>query len=409
MVKLSNQERLRPWMGVVLFAIGLTFLATLGSIMQVFLGMAGLVLTELGFLAIAILFCVIRKVSIKEVFPIKKVTGRDILGVLFMTAGAFMLNMLALGISMLFAPNVEETISDLSNFLYGNKMVYALILLFAAILPAVCEEAFMRGAVLSCFRSLKKDWVICLIVGVMFGILHLSPLRFLNTACLGAILAYVMAKKNNFILPMMIHFINNFISSAAGFLGMNASGNSSEMTEMVSATLEGTSKVSLLGSYMLAGFAAPLLLVLGAMFLDREHHRPRRFLIAGIISAALFFGGMVISVSSSISGFMGNNLLNWNYSYTITEESLSADNLAEAGIEIDEERTCMVVVSANVIGGELSFTMEDEEGNAIISKSAKNMLLVSEAVRLKPGHYSLYFEGGEDLVGKQFAYEVIVK
>ena len=96
-------------------------------------------------------------------------------------------------------------------------------------------------------------------------------------------------------------------------------------------------------------------------------------------------------------------------SYTITEESLSADNLAEAGIEIDEERTCMVVVSANVIGGELSFTMEDEEGNAIISKSAKNMLLVSEAVRLKPGHYSLYFEGGENLVGKQFAYEVIVK
>lgn len=409
MVKLSNQERLRPWMGVVLFAIGLTFLATLGSIMQVYLGMAGLVLTELGFLAIAILFCVIRKVSIKEVFPIKKVTGRDILGVLFMTVGAFLLNLLALGISMLFAPNVDETISDLSNFLYGNKMVYALILLFVAILPAVCEEAFMRGAVLSCFRSLKKDWVICLIIGVMFGILHLSPLRFLNTACLGAILAYVMAKKNNFILPMMIHFINNFISSAVGFLGMNASGNSSEMTEMVSATMEGAGKLSMLGTYMLAGFAAPLFLVLGAMFLDREHHRPRRFLIAGIISAALFFGGMVISVSSNIGGFMGNNLLNWNYSYTITEESLSADNLAEAGIEIDEERTCMVVVSANVIGGELSFTMEDEEGNAIISKSAKNMLIVSEAVHLKPGHYSLYFEGGEDLVGKQFAYEVIVK
>lgn len=396
-------------MGVVLFAIGLTFLATLGSIMQVYLGMAGLVLTELGFLAIAILFCVIRKVSIKEVFPIKKVTGRDILGVLFMTVGAFLLNLLALGISMLFAPNVEETISDLTNSLYGNKMVYALLLLFVAILPAVCEEAFMRGAVLSCFRSLKKDWVICLIIGVMFGILHLSPLRFLNTACLGAILAYVMAKKNNFILPMMIHFINNFISSAVGFLGMKASGNSSEMTEMVSATLEGTGKLSMLGSYMIYGFAAPLFLVLGAMFLDREHHRPRRFLIAGIISAALFFGGMVISVSSSIGGFMGNNLLNWNYSYTITEESLSADNLAEAGIEIDEERTCMVVVSANVIGGELSFTMEDEEGNAIISKSAKNMLLVSEAVHLKPGHYSLYFEGGEDLVGKQFAYEVIVK
>ncbi|MBR1861650.1 MAG: CPBP family intramembrane metalloprotease [Lachnospiraceae bacterium] len=408
MVKLSNQERLKPWMGVILFVIGLAFLAVIGSIMQTFLGLAGLVLTELGFLGISILFCVIRKVSIKEVFPISKVTGRGILGVLFMTAGAFLLNLLALGISMLFAPNVEESITGLSNFLYGSKTVYALILLIVAIMPAVCEEAFMRGAVLSCFRSLNRDWVICLIIGVMFGILHLDPLRFLNTACLGAVLAFVMVKTNNFIYPMMIHFINNFISSAAGFFTMSATENSQEAIETAVSAIDLSNKQLILGQYMLYGFAAPILLVLGAMFLDRKSHRPRRFLIAGIISAVLFIGGLGLTVSSTAGTLLNGGLLNWNSSYEVTEEAIQGKNLAEAGIDIEEEKAHMVTATATTGGAEVKFVIYDENGNEIASKTASGMMIFSETISFKPGHYTLAFEGGEDLVGKTFEYQVLV-
>ena len=40
----------------------------------------------------------------------------------------------------------------------------------AVICPPICEEAIMRGAILSNFRSIKKDWVIVLIMGLFeFG------------------------------------------------------------------------------------------------------------------------------------------------------------------------------------------------------------------------------------------------
>ncbi|MBR6302924.1 MAG: CPBP family intramembrane metalloprotease [Lachnospiraceae bacterium] len=410
MEKLSNQERLKPWMGFVLFGIGLAFLVSIGSLLQATLGLWGLVLTELGFLGISLLFCVIKKVKIKEVFPIKKVTGMDVLGVLFMTAGAFLLNLLAIGISMLFVKNAGETISELSNFLYGSKTVYALLLLIVAILPAICEESFMRGAVLSCFRGLNDDFVICVLIGLMFGALHLDALRFLNTACLGAVLAYVMVKKNNIILPMMIHFINNFISSVAGFITMAVGDEAGDTIAAATSALENIDPVSQLGSYLLVGFAAPILLVLGAMFLDRKGHKPRRFLVAGIISGVLLFSGVVITSLTTAKTLLGGDAyLNWNSSFEVTEETLQGKDLAEAGIDFEEEKTCMLVVSATGSGGELTFTVTDENGNTIVEKSSSSMLIVSEMLQVEPGHYTLAFTGDEDLLGKTVSYQVLVK
>ncbi len=409
MVKLSNQERLKPWMGVILFVIGVVYLIFPGSLMQMRWGMTGLVTSELGFVVIAVLYCVIRKVSLKEVFPVQKVTAADIFGVLFMFLGAFMVNLITVGFSMLFLDliglgNAMEEAAQLTEFLYGNKTLYIVIMLVVAVVGPICEELFMRGAVLSNFRSIGKDWVIVLISGAMFGILHLSSLRFLNTACFGAVLAYVMVKKNNIILPILLHFLNNFVSSVVGLFGGEGS------TDAAMASFEGLNYTSLLGSYMMFGFLCPIFFVLGAMLLDREHHRPRRFLIAGIISGALFFGGMGITTVSAATGALtGDTLLTWNYSSIVTEEDARNKNLAEACIELDEERDCMIIVSANALGADLTFTMTDENGDVIVSKTSSGMLIVSELKTLKPGKYTLEFTGNSDIVGKNFAYEVIVK
>jgi membrane protease YdiL (CAAX protease family) len=410
MVQLSNQKRLKPWMGVILFVVGLLFLIFAGSYMQLNWGMVGLVTTELGFLAIAVLYCVIFRVSLKEVFPIKKVTGKDILGLIFMFMGSFLLSLVCVGFSSLVVPTANESMEALTEFLYGNTSMYVLLFLIAAVLPAICEEAFMRGSVLSSFRSLKHDWVICLIIGLMFGILHLDPLRFLNTACLGAILAWIMTKKNNFILPVLMHLINNTVSTLAGFISVKAMGGS----DMVMAAQEAasvTSPLTNLGTYLIMGFSFPILLVLGAMFLDREHHKAKRFLVAGIISGVLFASGICLTLISTATkgGLMGDSLLTWNSSYVVTEENVNGKNLAEAGIDIDEEGIHMIVVSSTAMGGEITFIMEDENGEKIISKTSKSLLVVSEAKTLEPGHYLLYFTGGEDVVGKTFTYEVIVK
>ncbi len=407
MQQLTNQERLKPWKGFVLFAVGLCFLLFIGSYMQVNWGIPGLILTEIGFLTISIVYCLINKVSLMEVFPIKKISGRDFFGTIFMFLGGFLLNLIAAGISMFVLDMIGmrdslSEVSSLNDFLYGSQMVYMLIVLVVAVTPAICEEAFMRGAVLSSFRGFKNDKWNIFFVGVFFGILHLSPLRFLNTACLGAILAYIMVKKNNILLPMLVHFLNNFVSS---FIGSNASVSGSE----VSAAMDTINTTTTMGSMLFAGFLCPLFLVIGAKLYDKENVKGKHFVIAGVLSAFLFISGLVITLASSMNSMYKDALLNWNYTFTVTEETLECDNLAEAGIEATEERTYTIIVSSVASKANITFTIEDENGEVVLTKSGNGMLMVSENVELAPGHYDLYFTGDETLVGKTFTYQVIVK
>ncbi len=410
MQKLSNQEKVKPWMGVIIFVIALGALFILSLVSTVFkMGMLGTVLTELGLLAVAVVFCLITKTKIKEMFPVKKVTVADVFGCIFLTIGAFFSSLILIGITSIFDPIASEEIESLYEGIFGNNLNYFGLFICVAVIPAICEESLMRGAVLSCFRGLKKDWVICLIVGVMFGILHMDPLRIPNTAFFGAILAFVMVKKNNIILPMAMHLANNAVASFAGFIATKASGDGGAMVQAAVDSIGSVSGVTILGSYLLTGFAAPIFLVLGAMLLDRKNHKPRRFAIAGAITAVLFIVGVVITVVPTAKTLFGNNLLTWNYEYTVTEEELSKDNLAEANLTITEERTVMIVVSATGSGGELTFTVADEKGNILLEKSSTGFLIVSEGIKLEPGQYSLYFTGGDDLMGKKFVYEVVVK
>ena len=407
MQKLTNQENLKPWKGFVLFVITLLFLLFAGSYMQMSWGIPGLILTEIGFLVISIVYCLINKVSLKEVFPVKKITGRDFFGTLFMFAGGFLLNLVCAGISMfvldlLGHKDALSEASALNDFLFGNQMLYILIVIVVAVTPAICEESIMRGALLSSFRGLKSDKLIIFIIGMMFGIFHLSPLRFLNTFCLGMVLAYIMVKKNNILLPMLVHFLNNFVSSIAG-ASSNASG------EEISAAMDMVSTSMTLGSMLLAGFLCPLLLVIGAKLLDKENVKGKHFVISGILSALMLVSGIVILLVSSMNALYKDSLLNWNYTFTATEETLECDNLAESSYTFTEEGTYTFIVSATASKANITFTIEDENGDLVFSQGSTSMLVVSENLELEPGTYTFYFTSDETIVGKTFSYQVIIR
>lgn len=292
MQQLTNQERLRPWMGFILAAVAIAALLFAGSAMQHAWGLWGLAATEIMMLALAVGYCLIFRVKLKEVFPVRRITGREFGGVMLLLAGGYGLSMVAVGLSMTILPSSMQEIEGLNDFLYsGNNLL--LLIPIATILPAICEEAIMRGAILSSFRSWKRDWLIVLVVGVIFGIFHLSPLRFLNTACLGMILAFLMVKRNNILLPMLLHFLNNLIAVGAGALSSILPS-----TVDVNTALASVQPVQLLGTYLIAGCSFPMLLTLGAMLISPETHKKKRFLFAGIASGVLFFAGFVLMTFS---------------------------------------------------------------------------------------------------------------
>ena len=213
MQKLTDQERLRPWMGFAFFGFIMVFFITVCAYMQNAWGIPGLVLTELFLAGFSMLFIAIRKVKLKEAFPMKKISVREFFGCLILLIGGYLFSILSVMLMAVIFPDSYQEAVSLSGFLYDGKMNFLTTLLVVAILLGICEETLHRGAILSTFRSFKHDWVAIVLVGLFFSINHLSILRGPFTFIVGMLLAYVVVKRNNILLSMMMHtMLNSFLS-----------------------------------------------------------------------------------------------------------------------------------------------------------------------------------------------------
>ena len=285
MIALSNQEKWRPWGAFALEAIVLVLAIWLFAPLQASLGWAGLILTELAFLARAVGTALLHKTPLEEVFPLKRPTLRELGGVLLLNLSGLMLSIFATHISLILLPQSTPEIKELYDFLYTGQSLPVMVLV-VAIMPAICEETLQRGAILSHLRSLKKEWLIILIMGILFGLFHLSALRFLSTAILGALLSYLMVKKNNLVLPMLMHLVNNLVSVIAGTMASENAGQALD-------TMQTIAPLQRIGGSCIVCCLVPVLLVAAANLIDPTGHRRKSWLVAGLCSVALFAAGIV--------------------------------------------------------------------------------------------------------------------
>ena len=80
-----------------------------------------------------------------------------------------MIGITSVGLIGTLFPQTMNEAAEMSDMLYGTMSLPVMILV-VALMPAVCEEAIHRGAILAHFRSIKKEWVIVLIMAIFFGI-----------------------------------------------------------------------------------------------------------------------------------------------------------------------------------------------------------------------------------------------
>jgi len=93
----------------------------------------------------------------------------------------------------------------------GDARRLAWLLLLLALTPALCEEIVFRGVLLGSTRSLEP-WRMVLLNGVVFGAFHLSfetAIRFLPTALLGSLIAWVVWRTGSLWVGALMHFVNN--------------------------------------------------------------------------------------------------------------------------------------------------------------------------------------------------------
>jgi len=279
----------------------LTILALLliGFPLQMKLGMTGLIITELLLLVISALSVIILKLDPKGVFPIKKIRLRPLFASLFLYIAIYPAVLLSGLVITYFFPQITEIGYAMTQFLHSVPFWATLII--SALMPGICEEALFRGVILSTYKNnIRRRWLVILISAILFGLFHLDPTRFLSTAILGGVFTYILLKTDNILLSVIFHFINNFVSLAAG---------SALPTDFdATAIYDKPSMLLSIGSFLILGSIAPVFFTV-ALNLFEEKGREidkakslRKWLLSAAVMALVFILGIVICVVAINSG-----------------------------------------------------------------------------------------------------------
>ncbi len=117
-----------------------------------------------------------------------------------------------------------DSLNDLVEKTYGNLLtahnVYEaiLVILVVAIVPALCEETLFRGFIQKSFElKIKPVWA-ALITAIFFGIYHFNPYGMIPLIVLGFYFGFAAYMSNSILVPMSLHFTNNFIAIMVYFL-----------------------------------------------------------------------------------------------------------------------------------------------------------------------------------------------
>lgn len=201
-----------PTVSDVWFVVALTMLLVLyaGSMLQIRYGLMGVFGTQLILLAVPLFLVIYTKRDVKETYGFASAKPAAYLGGAVLIAGAYPVNLvIAVGLTSLFpesAGNVETVFADIMS---GNVPAVFFVI---ALAPAVCEEMLFRGVIMHSLKAKYRVSSAIAITAALFGMYHMSLVKFIPTGLLGLLLCLVVWKTGSIYPAMLMHFINNAIS-----------------------------------------------------------------------------------------------------------------------------------------------------------------------------------------------------
>ena len=211
----------------------------------------------------------IKRPKFKEVFPVRKITGRDFGGMMLLWLGANRIG----GVGTTFTRwiGTDPNLNVLKEFEpYFTVTGFIFMFITTCILAPFCEEILTRGIITSYFRNIDSDFAIVAIVGVMFGLMHIDPERICGTAALGMVITLLFVTRRNIILPILFHFLNNVYATGLEYVSygyykfvMDRFTGRIDTDQVVSASASSATLGATFFLMVISSFAGPLLIVLG--------------------------------------------------------------------------------------------------------------------------------------------------
>jgi len=117
--------------------------------------------------------------------------------------------------------DMEENASLIMKGFLSNTTPIGLIIniVVIALLPAILEEVFFRGAMQKTMINLVKyRFLGILITAILFSLIHFQPFSSIPRVFLGLFLGYLYVFSKNIIYPILFHFINNLTVVIGSYL-----------------------------------------------------------------------------------------------------------------------------------------------------------------------------------------------
>ncbi|MDI6600412.1 MAG: type II CAAX endopeptidase family protein [Thermoanaerobacteraceae bacterium] len=192
----------------IFYLIVLLLFATVGSIVQRWNLMYGLIITEVGLVLIpSLIFLFVNNVKPAAFMRVKRLRLSLIPYVVgIIISGWFIAEYI--GIVNVFFLSKFINIHPQPLPPPQNAADLALELIIVAGLAAICEEVLMRGVI---FRAYERKGEVYAIImsGFLFALLHLNPTNFFSIWFLGIVLAYLVYRTDSIFSGMIAHFTNN--------------------------------------------------------------------------------------------------------------------------------------------------------------------------------------------------------
>lgn len=112
---------------------------------------------------------------------------------------------------------VESTYKELMSVHSAFDAI--IVVLTVAVTPAICEEVLFRGYTQSSFQRKYGKLLSAVITAFIFAVFHFNPLGIVGLFLLGLYFGFAAYKTDSILVPVILHFLNNFVAVVA-FLGV---------------------------------------------------------------------------------------------------------------------------------------------------------------------------------------------
>lgn len=189
-----------------------------------------------------------RKVSFKQIFPVKTHPKYFLIAALLVFGLLFSLswtNEVSVEFFKLFGYKPRENSSYFPD-LSGGKLVFALLVM--AVFPAFFEELLFRGLILNSCENGAGTVRTVFITGFCFSLFHGSPEQTVYQFIAGCAFALIALRSRSILPSVMMHFINNALIVIFGACGLFSEEGNLIISSGVSFALFLTSAISLVGA-----------------------------------------------------------------------------------------------------------------------------------------------------------------